>query len=208
MAAPIIYREPIEFAQGDTLSFTRILPDYPASQSWSIQYFLTGGPQPIQFNSTASGDSHVILVLPAVTANWLPGSYILAGYVINSGSGERHQIYYGSLPIYEDWSKAPGGSPVQTFAQQMIAQLETVMLAKASGDLAESSIENSRFRYLSPEELRKEHGYWSQVRRQEIAKERSKAGLPTGNKIRARVNVMGTGPIIGQGTPFSGYGGW
>lgn len=199
-----IWREPIEFAAGDTLSFTRRLPDYPASEGWSLLYELRGGAEVITFESTPDVDSHVILVPSATTAAWLPGDYLLVGFAQNGAV--RHQVYYASLAITPN---TPDAGPEETFAQKMIAALEAVMLAKAQDDLAESAFRDSRFAYLTPEQLRTEHAYWVCVRRNEIAKERANHGRPTGNKIRPQINVKTTGPAVGMSTGYlTGYGGW
>lgn len=185
------YREPIEFAAGDTLSFTRKLPDYLAGDGWSLTYELRGGAQAIEFSSTASGGDHAIAVTAAVTATWLPAEYILAGYAVKAA--ERHQVYLGTISITQNLPAATGDVPKKTFAALMVEKLEATMLAKAGDDLARSALNDTGFWYLTPEQLRVEHGYWKSVRVNEIKMERAKAGLPTGNKIRPSFNVVACG---------------
>lgn len=197
------WREPIQFVAGDSLIFQRSLAQYPPSAGWSLLYELRGVAQPISFASTPSGNVHQINVASAVTAQWLPGDYVLTGFAILA-AGERHQIYYGDLPIYADATQAPGIGDMRTHAQKMVDLLESVMLAKAGDDLAASSIGETHFKYLTPAELRLEHGYWKSVRQQEIARERAKAGLPTGNKIRPVMRVKSPGVSVGM----FGYGGF
>lgn len=200
-------REPDELAQGDTLAFTKSLGDYPASAGWSLVYEMRGQGQDIEFSSTASGDDHVLGVAAVATAQWLPGGYVLAGYAVNT-TGERHQIYEAPFVVGQNLQGAPGEIEVKTFAQKMIEQIETAMLAKAGDDLAASQVGDSRFQLLTPEQLRTEHGYWKQVRANEVALQRAKEGKPTGMKIKPRVNVMSTGPLIGMQIWRGGYGGW
>lgn len=202
-----LWREPQEFPAGDTLAFTRRLADYLATDGWSLHYDLRGGAQPISFDSVADGSNHKITVAAAVTALWLPADYILVGYAVNGD--ERHQIYYGDFVLTENLADALGDEPQKTFAQQMVENLEAVMLGKATNDLLESRIGETLFRYLTPEQLRMEHGYWSGVRRQEIAKLNAKQGRPTGNKIRPQLNVKNISPTIGVSRwPNGNYGGW
>ena len=198
------WREPIQFVVGDSLIFQRSLDQYPASAGWSLLYELRGVAQPISFTSTPSGNVHQINVPAATTATWLPGDYVLTGFAILAATGERHQIYYGDLPIYGDPQQAPGIGDMRTHAQKMVDLLESVMLAKAGDDLAASSIGETHFKYLTPAELRLEHGYWKSVRQQEIARARAKAGLPTGNKIRPVMRVKSPGVSVGM----FGYGGF
>lgn len=207
MAPAIQWREPQEFSAGDTLTFERSLPDYPASAGWSLDYELRGGAQAISFQSTADGDAHKVTVTPATTATWAPGSYVLTGYATLASTGERHQFYYDTFTIWENKQTAAPDAPEKTFAQQMVEQIELVLLAKAGNDLAASKLGETQFQYMTHEQLRAEHGYWVTVRRQEIAKLNAKSGRPTGNKIRPRINVCPSGPVFGSQWP-TGYGGW
>jgi hypothetical protein len=196
---PTQWREPQQFTSGDTLSFERNLPDYPASDGWSLLYELRGGAQPIEFSSVADGGNHSVTVAASDTALWLPADYVLVGFAVKGA--ERQQIYYGQLQVLENFPATPGDAPQKTFAQQMVENLEAVMLGKAGNDLLESNIGETRFKYLSPEQLRMEHGYWVSVRKNEIAIQKAKEGRPTGNKIRPRMAVKGVG-LTGGVWPF------
>jgi hypothetical protein len=207
MAPQIQWREPQEFSAGDTLTFERNLPDYPATAGWSLDYELRGGAQVISFQSTPDGNSHKVNLAPAVTSLWAPGDYTLTGYAILAATGERHRIYYGEFKLWEDKQTATADAPEKTFAQQMVEQIKLCLLAKAGNDLASSKLGETEFRYMTYEQLNRHLGEWMGVRRQEIAKENARAGRPTGNKIRPRINVSPSGPVFGSQWP-TGYGGW
>src|SRR5581483_12033040 len=105
MAAPIECREPIFFAIGDTLNFQRYLRDYLPGAGWAMKYEIRGDGadnKPIELVSQANGDFHQVIATPDVTSQWLPGDYLLAGYVFNAGTGERHQIYLAQLTLQPD----------------------------------------------------------------------------------------------------------
>ena len=199
------WREPEEIAAGDTLTFNRRLSDYPATDGWSLLYVLRGGAQDIEFTSTADLDTHSITVPAATTAAWLPADYILAGYAVNAD--QRFQVYEGPLTVAPNLPAAPEQN-VKTFAQQMVENLEAVMLGKAGGDLLESRIGETQFRYLSPEQLRVEHGYWVTVRNHELAMIRAASGRPTGRKIRPLFRVQSQQPSVGMFGKGTGYLGW
>lgn len=197
----LLCREPLEFAAGDTLSFERAFSSYPASQGWVLDYEMRGtgnaSGQPISFQSVADGDDHAVIVPAATTAGWLAGSYTLAGYAVNNSSSQRHQIYEGQLSVKTNLQTA-GGSDVQpTFAQQMVQMLESILIGK--NDLTESRIGETIFRYESIIAVRQEHGYWKSVRRNEIAIERAKAGLPAGNITRPVINITSLGTNLATG---------
>ena len=161
------WHEPNSLAAGDTLVFTRKLSDYPAGQGWSITYEMRGGAQPIEFKSTASGDSHAIDVPPATTATWLPGDYVLVGYVGNGT--DRFQVYDGPLTLSANRQTEPGDVDERTFAQKQIAILEQTISALNAAALKSSRSGDSMFQYTELAEARAEHAYWVTVRRAEVA---------------------------------------
>lgn len=194
----VLTREPLQLAAGDTVSFLKNLPDYPASQGWSLEYELSGNLS-FQFASVASGDSHQVDVAAADTALYVPGNYELRGFAVNAGTGGRAQIYQAPCPVTPNL-----GAVVQkTFAQKMVDVIESVLLGKAAHDILESDVEGTRIKRLSPAELRKEHAYWFTVRQNEIDGERATAGLPSRNKIKPRFQITSTGPLLGGFNPFS-----
>jgi hypothetical protein len=190
-------REPQEFAAGDTLQFRRTVEGFSPSDGFLL-YELRGGPAAgpaIEFQSTADGGSHLVSVAAAVTAAWLPGEYVFAGYAIKAGV--REQVYLATLTVTPDQVAAAGDAPQQTFAQKMVEKLEGVMLAKAGDDTLESQLDGTRFKFMSMAEIRTEHGYWKSVRRNEIAIENAKNGRPTGNKVRPLFRVLSAGTGFG-----------
>jgi hypothetical protein len=201
------WREPISVAEGDTIQFSRRLPQYSSGEGWTLTYEIRGGAAVIEFTSTpdADGQSFDLYVPPTITAAWASGTMILAGYVSNGT--DRHQIYFAELTIGKNLEGSQGDIPVKTNAQIMLEKYESVMQGTATNALLESRIGETQFRFLTPEQLRTEHGYWYQMRQSEIAKERAQNGYPTGRKIRPRARVMMPGPAVGGWNP-EWNGGW
>lgn len=198
-------REPIVFAAGDTLAFTRTVPGYLPSAGWALVYMLVNGDLPaVTINSTVSGAGWAVAVAPGDTAQWLPGEYTLSGEMVNAGTGERHQVYLGTLLVTEDLEAGSGQAPPQTFAQQMLAKIEAVMLGTADSNIMNSDVLGTRIDRIPPDKLREHHAYFTQLRRNELDVERAKNCLPSRNKIRPRFNVMQPGPGFGIGNVFGG----
>lgn len=205
-------REPLELSSGDSIVFTRIFSLFRASLGWSLIYEVQGlGGAGFSFTSTANVDSHSISVSSTTTSLWPAGEALLVGYAVNPtliAGGERTTIYRGALTIRPNFAAATDNPPpVQTFAQQMLAALEIQLLALAKLAMVETRSQDALFRFTQIETLRAEHGYWSQVRQQEIAKERAKAGLPTGNMILPRMNILFSGQPAGRNLYNGYYGG-
>lgn len=195
-------REPIEMAVGDTLSFTRELPNFSARDSWSLLYEIRGQGQAQEFSSTPDGSSHVILVDAAVTANWTPGICVLSGFAENGSTGARQQIYSGTLNLLPNVPVTTATADVKTNAQIMVEELESVMQKRATGALNESQLGETRFKFKTDKELREAHAYWYEMRKSEIALQRAKAGLPTGRKIGSVMHIINSGPLYGGQFPF------
>ena len=209
MSVPKKNYEPIQISAGDTLSWQRSLGNYPASTGWQLVYEMRGGSQAIEFSSVANGDSHVINVPAATSAKWLAGQYILEGYATNINTGERERIYLNNLLVIANLQGAVGDIDVQTHAQKMVALIEAVQLGKATHDILESDVEQTRIKRLSPKELRDEYNYWKQIRQNEVRTANSRAGRSNG---RNRFTVFSdpNGASIGQFgalPPIFPYGG-
>lgn len=193
VSAAVNDREPIYLAAGDTLSFQRFFPDYLPQNGWSLTYEIRGGGQAIEFSSSADETGHVVTVAESVTAEWTPGNVTLAGYAVNAGASERHQIYLAPLTIGTDLQTAAADDDTQTLAQKMIATLGDVILKKAGGDLLESQFGETRFKFMTMVEMRTELAYWKEMRRNEIALARARNGMPNGMTTLPVMNFAGRG---------------
>jgi hypothetical protein len=186
--------EPQKLTAGDTVSFVKALADFPAGDGWALTYEVSGPNGQYEFNSAASGNSHLCTVAAATTAGWLPGEYELSGFAVNATTAERVQIYQAQLHVLPN--TAAGAAAQQTHAQKMITLIEGVMLGKAGHDILESDIEGTCIKRLSPAELWQEYNYWRGVRAQETRG--GKAG-----KIVPRFQITGQASVpIGRRYPF------
>jgi len=208
MAVPNKQFEPLKLAAGDTINFLKGLPDYPASQGWSLKYEARGGAQPIEFVSASIGDSHQVTVPAATTAGWLPGNYQLVGYAENAAAGEREQFYQNFLTITPNMEGADGDLPVETHAQKMIRLIEAVQEGKATHDILESDIEATRIKRLSPKDLRDEYDYWLFRRGLEVKKaDANTRGVNKRNRLtRFTDPAGGTSGQFGALPPINPFG--
>jgi hypothetical protein len=193
--------EPTEIVAGDSIDFTRTLPDYPASQGWSLKYVLRGGADAITFTSTASGDDHVIAVAPAVTALWLPADYSIEGFAENGA--DRHTFYLSHLNVLTN-TEVTDPAETQTHAQRMLASLESQLEKMAQSDIIDSSVEGTEIRREQRKEIYQLRAKYRRERQAEIARDNARNGRPTGRLIRPRVNVMFPGHSHGL-SRFPGF---
>jgi hypothetical protein len=180
-------REPVTIIAGDTISFTKSLADFPASQGWSLKYTLRGGANPIEFTSTADGDDHVLSVDALTTAQWLPQDYTFSGFA-EKGS-ERDSIYLATLTVIAN-TESSDATQQTTHAQRMIERLESVLEGKARSDILDSEVEGTVIRRMPFADVFKLLQKYRRMRESEIAAERIRNGQSSGRKIVTRLNVM------------------
>ena len=204
-------REPIRIACGDSINFQRNFPKYPAPV-WIIEYAIRGSGAPINFNSAqppAGGVEQLVFVDGGTTEGWPPGDFEMEGFAANTANvGERYQVYLGPVEITPDLATAPGDQSTQTFAQQMVAKLEAVMLGRAGNDVLDSEINGTMIRRIPVKDLKELYFSFRHQRQGEIANERARNGRPTGRKIDSRVLVTFPEAGVGQfgpGPSFPGY---
>lgn len=192
--------EPYTLAAGDSISFRKTLPDFPASDGWTLKYELRGQQVPIEFASTSDGDSHVLSVDAATTAAWIPGDYAFVGYA-ELGT-ERTEFFKASLTVTADLETQSGDVPVTTHAQRMLVKLEAVLEGKAGDDILDSEIEGTVIRRMPLADVYKMRAKYKRERQSEIAQENVANGRASGRKIVVSLNV--TGPKVAPGiTPIS-----
>ena len=98
MTVPTV--EPTTISLGETIKFTRDLPDYPAG-TWTLNYYFVNATAGGAFAAIAVGTTHSVNVPKATTAIWVAGDYQLTGVVTATvlGVPEQYPVYTGLLTI-------------------------------------------------------------------------------------------------------------
>ena len=117
--------EPLEIFAGDSISFTKTLANYPATD-WSLTYRILSkqGATPITISATADGNDFSVSVDKTTSASWTPGDYWMIGFV--STSTERVQIYSEKLIINPD-PAAVSNYDGRTYPEKMLELIEKVI---------------------------------------------------------------------------------
>lgn len=98
MSAPIPSAEPQSAVAGDTIAWTKSLPEFPAP-TWTLSYAfrLQQGAGVVNLTASASGSDFAATITAAQSAVMTAGVWVWSGYV-TQGS-ERHHIGTGTLTI-------------------------------------------------------------------------------------------------------------
>lgn len=129
MSIPVPTIEPAVIIAGDSISWTRALPDYPASGGWVLNYALRG-PQAIDLATVASGDDHLAEIASAASAAYVPGSYAMQGYVVKAA--ERITVYSSPITISADLVQQGPGYDGRTQNRRILDALNAAIEGRAS----------------------------------------------------------------------------
>lgn len=139
---------PAKIRAGDTLKFTDTVPDYPATDGWTLHYVLINTEQKITFN--ASGAAYDFNEAISASANWKEGDYTWQAYV-DGVSGERHTVGTGEVTVLPDFTKGPRDQ--RHHVEKVLAAIEATLEGKASSDQENVQIGNRAIKRFSPEQL-------------------------------------------------------
>ena len=183
---PVVYDEPSQFTIGDTLSFRKILADYPPSEGWSLSYSLrileTGSA--LDISASVSGQEYVVTVTKAVTNDWDAGTYAIQGFVDNGTS--RFQIYDGFIEALPSLSTIEDSVDLRSHVRKVLDNIEAVLEGRATHDVLESHIGDTTFRRLTPSQLMDMRNKYLVELDKEERRARVRQGKASGRKIYAR----------------------
>lgn len=146
--------EPPVIQAGDTTSWQRDLPDYPADQGWQLSYLLINPAGRINITTTASGSSHLATISAAVSAGYAAGAYTWLAQVTRTD--ERFTVGQGDVTIKADWAAAPSGADARSPAARALADLRAALLnwLSTNGQISEYEIAGRRMRFATAQEIR------------------------------------------------------
>lgn len=176
---------PRRISAGDTLTFRRNYPDYPAG-TWALSLELVNASGKITIDGasvTADGDEFVVLVAASTTASYTAGDYHFRAYV-TSGS-TRYTVERGTLTIDPDFSGAAADR--RSHAEKTLAAIEAVIEGRASKDQESYQIAGRSLTRTPLEALLKLKGHYEAKVAKERRDERRRRGLGGRQVIRARL---------------------
>lgn len=173
--------EPTSFRAGDTVTWTRTEPDYPAS-AWTLSYVLVNSSAKISFDATASGDDHVAARTAAQTATYTAGIYKWVSRVTDGTTVTT--IDHGTVEILADLI-AGAAADQRSHAKIMLDAIESLLQGKASKDVSSYSVAGRALTKLTPDEIE----MWRDKYRAEYAAERRKERIRDGRGSGATVKV-------------------
>jgi hypothetical protein len=116
--------EPVSFFAGDSAKWTKTLPDYSASNGWTLTYFFSGK-NPFKVDGVANGISFDITISPTESASYPPGMYRF--YARASKGTTTIVVSQGQMEILTNPAKIGAGTDVRSHWQIVYDSLEKVI---------------------------------------------------------------------------------
>ncbi len=172
---------------GDTLSWTRSLPDYPADAGWVIGYRLINAAAKYDITGGASGQDHAVSVTAATSAAYSAGVYEYQEYVTKAA--ERYTTGRGSITIKSNLAAASAAAESRGTWVKALADLRAALATwvVSNGAVAEYEISGRRMKFTTAEDIRKRIAIAEREAARERAEERAAAGLDLGRQIYVRL---------------------
>lgn len=144
---------------GDTLDFTDSVPQYPATDGWTLKYrlvprFATPTQAPITLTAAASGADYRVTAAPATTAAWVAGFYSWFRWVEKTGARQTlDPAEGGQLEVRADPSTAAQGYDARTQDQTALDAIDAVLANRATTDQKSYSIAGRALERMTVDEL-------------------------------------------------------
>lgn len=168
---------------GDTLDFTTSVPEYLASDGWTLKYRLAprAAGTAIDITATPDGADYDVQVAAATTIGWATGWYTWTAFV--EKAAERYTVDRGQLEIRAASTTLAAGVDNRTHARKVLDAIEAVLESRATVDQQEYAIAGRSLKRMAIDELmRFRRIYQSEVKAEELA-----AGIGTVKTLQVRL---------------------
>jgi hypothetical protein len=175
--------EPDQIIAGDSISWRKLLSDYPASAGWALSYALRG-PGKIDIDAAADDDGHLIQIGAAATVSWAAGFYTWTLFA--KLGADRYTVAQGAIEILADPAAIAAGVDQRPHCKKVLDAIEALLEGKASRDQREFEIDGVRISRMEIGELLR----WRTVYRREwsayLKNNQVAKGKRRGNRVLVR----------------------
>ncbi|WP_406828124.1 hypothetical protein [Microbulbifer sp. ARAS458-1] len=175
--------EPRKFIAGDSVRWSRSLPDYPPADGWALEYKLVSLGQSHTIATTGAGTEYQVSLASADTESWAAGDYHLVPMV--SKDTDRHSL--DPIRVVVKPNPASASYDPRNFDEKVLAELESLLQKKATADKQTVTVEGQTVgRYTWAELQAAEKYFRGRVNRQRRLEREKRTGRKS-NRVLARV---------------------
>lgn len=168
--------EPSAVIAGDTIQWSKSLPDYPASAGWVLTYALLSSSGKISITASADGDDHLVNVAAATSANYTAGTYQWQAYVTHATYG-RFLAGSGSIVIKANYAAITAATDTRSHVKKVLDAIEAVIEGTATTDQQEITIDGTKIVRRTVADLLTLRSRYLCWYNQELQAQRAAAGL-------------------------------
>jgi hypothetical protein len=151
MAATIPTREPDSFTSGDTVKWSKPFPDYPASDGWTLKYYIRGA-KTLDVTAEADGSGYLATINATDSAKLAAGDYPWSARV--SKAGEVYTVGSGTFTVLPDLSVVTEGYDGRSICKQLLDQVEETLLGLSGKKYSAKTIDGVTYTLKNIQELR------------------------------------------------------
>lgn len=131
MSASIPSFVPGTLRAGDTWQWTQEVPDYPATEGWTLKYRFKNAAGGFEVTASASGTAYAVTVSAATSAAYAAGAYAYVAWVAKDGV-EQTVLSGRSLQVLPNLRSgdAAAGLDLRSNARKRLDALEAALLAR------------------------------------------------------------------------------
>ena len=171
--------EPLSIRAGDSLTWSRSLPEYSAADGWTLKYRIlwTTGSSPASFSAAGVGTQHTVTLAAVTTAAWASGRATLFVFVERTVAGpvtERVSLETKTIDIEANLATETtfdGRTANAKALDDLKAALASYCTA-GQGPVAEYQIGDRRMKFRSTTEIADLIAFYER----EVARERGVSG--------------------------------
>lgn len=184
-------REPTTVYAGDTITWTKTVDDYPASEGWTLSYtFRSPNGVELSVDATASGDDYSVSVPTEQSAKLSPGLVKWTAFITDAGDTQRFTVGSGIMTVVANPESTEASPDPRSFARQALEAVEAAI--KENAGRSEGSVTYPDGRTISyrnhAELLQLRRELLNEVRAEEQAAKMA-AGLDSGAIVRIRFSA-------------------
>lgn len=169
---------PRKITVGDTVTWDETLSQYPADESWVLDYNFTSHFAQFSSSHAAVGADHRITI---DTTELEPGEYDYTKKV--DDTSEVFTLEAGILTVLPDLSADTAGVDRRSYAEIALENIEAILKGKATKDQTSYSLNGRALSRYSPDELNE----WRGTLRTEVADERRELRREQGGRPHTNV---------------------
>lgn len=139
MSQEIPSREPSGFAAGETVRWTKSVPDYSSADGWNLIYSFRGPTEITDVIATASGSEFSITLSAQATASLKAGTYRWGAYA-TKGSGSSLERYPVASGVMSVSLTLVGGDVYESHAAKTLRVIECAIEGRLTKDMESYSI--------------------------------------------------------------------